>query len=152
MRTCSCDRLIIVQSKGQKRAKTCEHIFKHKAKYPYNSWLQFTVYEKGTKHCDEKLKKLFIIWYKDILCKRLLGLWNLYIMNKALKIHQQPESRAWLQGHDCAKRQNYEDTRCIIQMVSTSIQWLYRIRLHIYIKCRRNKHLQWNSEVLCDWV
>lgn len=116
--------------------------------------VMITVYSlwKGTKHLDEKLKKLFIIWYKDVLCKRLLGLWDLYIMNKALKIQQQPESRAWLQGHDCAKWQNCEDTRCIIQTVSTSIQWLYRFRLHIYIKCRRNKHLQWKPEVLCDWV
>lgn len=32
-------------------------------------------------------------------------------MNKAPKIHQQPESRAWLQGHDCAEWQNYKDTK-----------------------------------------
>lgn len=37
------------------------------------------------------------------MCKRLLGLWNLYIMNKALKIQKQPESRAWLLDHDCVK-------------------------------------------------
>lgn len=33
---------------------------------------------------------------------RLMGLWNLYIMNKALEI--QPESWTWLLGHDCVKR------------------------------------------------
>ena len=37
---------------------------------------------------------------------------------------------------------NYRDTSSIIQMDSTSIQWLYMIRLHIYIKCKRNKHSQ----------
>lgn len=37
---------------------------------------------------------------------------------------------------------NCQETSCIIQTVSPCIQWLYRIRLHIYIKCRRNKHLQ----------
>lgn len=44
---------------------------------------------------------VFLIWYKDILCKRLLGLWNLYIMNKAFKIHSQPESKTWLWNRDC---------------------------------------------------
>lgn len=72
---------VMIQGEGQ--AKT--HIQTRSQTSPQ---VEITVYEKEPYvwiRCKFK-KKLFIIWYKDILCKRLLGLWNLYIMNKALKI------------------------------------------------------------------
>lgn len=46
------------------------------------------------------------------------------------------ERRYW----DRVKQITIKATSIIIQTVSTSIQWLYRIRLHIYIKCIRNKN------------
>lgn len=77
------------------------------------------------------------------LCKRLLGMWNLYIMNKALKNSVASWKQNMATGPWLCQTEDYQATSSIIQMVSTSIQRLYRIRLHIYIKCIRNKHLQW---------
>lgn len=87
-------------------------------------------------------KKVFIIWYKDVfLCKRLLGLWNLYIMNKALKIQWQPESRTWRLSHSCVVGLTME----IQAVLYKTLPAVYNgcIWLHIYIKCKRKEHLQW---------